>query len=767
MARNILKKNEGSPSSNLPQLRDWHAIAIIIVLVGVYFRDIILQNAFFWEDFLYQFYPFRNFAAVSIAHGEMPLWNPYTFNGTPFQADIQSALFYLPNLLLTLFVTGDRLHFYWVELLTISHYAIAGICMYYLMNDLINDKRIALFSGLVYAVSGFMVTHAIHEVIICQVAWFPLVFLLFRRMLLQRSILYMIMTAAVLGLALLAGFPQLTLYFFLFLGFYFFFEIFHAIKKDGWRVSRIMVPLAIGVIVLSVMLTAIQLLPTIELVPYSQRAEITYEKSLEGSLALEQLITLVIPKYFGASTADGSTYWGPGAYWAFWETCFYVGIPALVMMLFALRHIKQNRYVIFFTGILLFSVLYALGDQFILHKFFFSTIPGFDKFRNPGRMSLLFTFSVAALSGYGLHFVFHSLQALKKAYLKIVTGIAAVGILIWIGVQGGIFQSSNNAQVSQQIYAMTSKESLTALIIILITCALLYLYITGKASAKLTFVVLLGIQFVDLYIFGFNQNNGDTSPSQYYSRTSDIVTMMKEEGKREFFRVNARQSGAILIDRNQGMIDKIFLMEGYTPLSLQRIYPPGKDWDQVCDMMNAKYRLRIDEQRRTMNLEKAITYLPRAYIVHQAMVIQEEKEMKAYMESGNFEPDRMVLLDEEALFNNNDTSAALMDSAVITSYRLNSISVEVSTMKPGFLVLSEVHYPGWNAYVDGIKQKVYRANWNQRAVLVKPGKHFVEVRFEPESFHRGTLITVLSIGLSGVGVVYSIRKKRTQVQREI
>ena len=172
----------------MPVIHDWQAIAVICGAVLVYFRDIVLQKAFFWEDFLYYFYPVRNFAAVALSKRELPLWNPYTLNGMPFQADIQSGIFYLPNLFLTFFVSGDRLHFYWLELEIILHYMIAGICMYYLAKHFGLQIIIALFSALVYCLSGFMIVHAIHQVVVCQVAWFPLVILLFHRSLKETAL---------------------------------------------------------------------------------------------------------------------------------------------------------------------------------------------------------------------------------------------------------------------------------------------------------------------------------------------------------------------------------------------------------------------------------------------------------------------------------------------------------------------------------------------------------------------------------------------------
>ena len=94
-----------SPSSSFPSdLKDWQCVALLAVLVLVFFRDILLGNAFLWEVFLYHDYPSRNFAAVSMSMGEIPLWNPFTFNGMPFLADIQKAVFYLPCTALALFV---------------------------------------------------------------------------------------------------------------------------------------------------------------------------------------------------------------------------------------------------------------------------------------------------------------------------------------------------------------------------------------------------------------------------------------------------------------------------------------------------------------------------------------------------------------------------------------------------------------------------------------------------------------------------------------
>jgi hypothetical protein len=739
-------------------IRDWHAVIILTACTAIFFRDILLQRAFFWEDFLYQFYPFRNFAAVSLADGELPLWNPYTFSGMPFQADIQSALFYVPNLLLTLFVHNGQLHFIWVELMIVLHYALAGVGMYFLAREFDLHRMYALFSGLVFMLSGFLITHAIHQVIVCQVAWMPLIVLLFRRALVQRSLVYAFGSGFVLGQSILAGFPQVSLYVFFFLFVFFVFEFVHATRLKGLRLTLSMATLAALVIVVALGFAALQLLPTLELAPLSQRAEISYQKSLEGALDWKQIITLIVPKFFGSSGAQGSDYWGPGAYWQYWETCLYVGIPALIALLFAVRLVRRNRYVGFFAGVSVFAILYAVGDGFILHPLFFHYVPGFETFRSIGRMTLLFTFCGSLMAGFGLMAFASQVQSHAQSARRFLVLVAIAAILVWILVRAGFLQPDDVGGRAQAIHALTGTGATTALMLALVTTAVLFLQARKTLSVGVSVAAIMIVQFADVHAFGFAQNNSNTNPKSYFDRSATLVRAIKQDP--DYVRINSRQGGAMIMDRNQGMIDRIFLMEGYTPLALQRLYPPARDWNGVCDLLNAKYRISVDEARQTMGLEVASTYLPRAFLVNRDTVIVDESAIKEYMESAGFNPRRVVILEKSSGLQTRELIDDQRGSARIVEYSLNKIALEVTTPQNVYLVLSEVFYPGWNAYVDGNERPVYRANWNMRAIPLDGGTHHVEVRFEPSSFRNGLWITIATIGVSAGGMVYSHSRKR-------
>jgi uncharacterized membrane protein YfhO len=60
------------------------------------------------------------------------------------------------------------------------------------------------------------------------------------------------------------------------------------------------------------------------------------------------------------------------------------------------------------------------------------------------------------------------------------------------------------------------------------------------------------------------------------------------------------------------------------------------------------------------------------------------------------------------------------------------------------MVLGEVYYPGWKAFVDGSPVKLYEANGLVRAVPIPQGTHQVSVRYEPATVRWGAILTILT-----------------------
>jgi uncharacterized membrane protein YfhO len=78
------------------------------------------------------------------------------------------------------------------------------------------------------------------------------------------------------------------------------------------------------------------------------------------------------------------------------------------------------------------------------------------------------------------------------------------------------------------------------------------------------------------------------------------------------------------------------------------------------------------------------------------------------------------------------------------------------------VVLSEIYYPAWHAYVDGKATHLYVADGALRAVAVPAGEHSIELRLESSALAVGILISSAAVFLlaillvrAGGRVVYS------------
>ena len=735
----------------------WGSVAIIAGLALVFFYPLVTGTAYLWEDFLFSSYPVRVFAATSMAMGEIPLWNPYTFGGMPFMADVINNVFYIPCVVLVAFVKGGTLSYYPLQLMVLLHFPLAGISMFFLARSFSLRTLPSLFAGVAYMLTGFMVLHAIHQPVVTLAAWVPLIVLSFRKAMEERRWTWVFIAALVLGHSTLCGFPQLSLYIYVFLFAYWLFEIF-AEREEGERLLPRGIHMALRaatVIVLSLGVALIQLAPTNELAGLSQRAEITYKFATEGSLTWVQILTLLFPKILGVSNVDAYRYFGEGGYWNYWETGVYVGMLPLFLAILAMTRWKEKRPLLFFAGFGLFALAFAMGNNFVIHRLFFEFIPGFSRFKTPARIGILFAFCVTMLSAFALDDILYGQfdAAKRRRVFRATSIIGGISLLLFFAVRSGMIDAElpfPNADARAIVMGNLS----TALVVLLLSLGALIWLLRSRSSAA--GLGLIAVLFVDLYLFGADQNNGKTNPTEYFHEAGNIVTYLKREGERELFRVNTRNSQGMIMDRNQGMVDRIFLMEGYTPLALKRALMPIPT-DRYLDLENVKYRTITDGNR--LELVPNPTYLPRAFMVYRAHVVHGEDSVVAYMSGPTFDHRKIAALEENPPAGFREDTSNVPWVANVTAYQDNSLTIHIRTERAGLLIVSETYFPGWRAEVDGTDVPILRCDYKLRAVPVPGGDHVVTMVYSPTSFKLGSVGTFLSLLICGGGMTLTALKK--------
>lgn len=146
--------------------------------------------------------------------------------------------------------------------------------------------------------------------------------------------------------------------------------------------------------------------------------------------------------------------------------------------------------------------------------------------------------------------------------------------------------------------------------------------------------------------------------------------------------------------------------------------------------------------------------LPRAFIVHKAFVVTDQKAKEFVAAAGRRELASMIAIAQmpRALQYLEGGGTKILYPAgshqVDRVMRKPGLEIyKVETTSPGFLFESEIYYPGWKAYLDGQEQLLLRANHAFRAVFIPSGSHTVTLRFEPMTFRLGLWISMAGMGV--------------------
>jgi uncharacterized membrane protein YfhO len=80
----------------------------------------------------------------------------------------------------------------------------------------------------------------------------------------------------------------------------------------------------------------------------------------------------------------------------------------------------------------------------------------------------------------------------------------------------------------------------------------------------------------------------------------------------------------------------------------------------------------------------------------------------------------------------------------------NRLAFRTSTEGTALVFVSQVWYPGWQVYIDGMRMGApLRVNYLFQGVTAPPGEHQIEIRFEPASWRIGWWMAGIT-GLAGV-----------------
>ena len=344
-------------------------------------------------------------------------WDPLLAGGFPMIADPQVAAWYPPALLFS-FVPGG-----W-NIFVVSAYVLASCFTYGYVYTVTRSRIAALAGGMVYGMCGFMMAHLGHTTIIHVAAWLPLLIWSIEMLRQKITLEWIVIGVLAVACCVLAGHLQIVSYSLLFAAAYAAVFGWNAPVGRGrfYSVYALTVALGIG-------LSAIQILPAMELARFSTRSNFTFSDFASYSLPYKHLLLLLFPASFGGLPRYGTTpYFGD---WNLTEVSSYVGVLTLMLVTLGLIAGRDRKLIFFWLCAGLAVLLLALGDGTPLARLIYQ-LPVIGKFRAPARhvFELALVFSV--LAGFGIDAVLRQ-QISRRVVLVTVfvgTAVMAVGLLL-------------------------------------------------------------------------------------------------------------------------------------------------------------------------------------------------------------------------------------------------------------------------------------------------------------------------------------------------
>ena len=311
-------------------VRSTDIVAVLALFFSsiVFFYDLLEGRYLLTErDLGPYFIPPRFFWVESIKRGDFPLWNPYQFSGHPFFANPQYAVLYPLNSLFLLLPFDVAFN-----AIIILHFFLGGLFTYLFLKDLKAGSTGSLISGLIFMLSGYLLS--VHSLLTCllSVIWTPLIMMFFRRSITRPGFKNEFLTALFITISFLGGGIEIVYGNFLVLLLMIIFSSslspsnacssLFLFTKGGlgrlrgrlfgcqrWgRIWQGMRSLFI-VSVIFLFLSAIQLIPFLELFFHSIRGQgISYQEATIWSFAPKDILLFFLPDAYGYFL-DMKKYW--------------------------------------------------------------------------------------------------------------------------------------------------------------------------------------------------------------------------------------------------------------------------------------------------------------------------------------------------------------------------------------------------------------------------------------------------------------------------
>ncbi|MBI5416608.1 YfhO family protein [Candidatus Poribacteria bacterium] len=781
-------------------------IFFILLSLALYNKILFTDEVINAKDVLADHYPSRiNWHNYNFNPFNFGLWA----NGRLLGTDGSNVfmVLHLPDLVFFTKMLPPAPSFAWQM---VTFLCLGGIFMYMYCRLIGLSYYSSILAGLFFMLSSDLVTYmnAGHYTKIIMSCYIPLVLFFLEKGIQERKVYNFIITGLILGYVFFYKHEQILFYMCLLVGYYTIFRLYYIYKEETNKDTELVKKVffySVAMTIIFFAISSISLLPTLKWGTQTERSGgVAYDFAVTWSFPPEELLAYFFPKMFGLSSPNifdpekiKVFYWGR---MPFTQTLNYMGLFPLFFSFMALIH-NRNKYVKIFLTLMLIIFPLSMGGFTPIYPLVLKFIPGFNMFRVPRAILCLIPIPISVIAGFGSHWLFSDLDNNKKEklnktlYLMAIgwTIIAIMAILGWIfkdkmieifsmnvkWYEWALFRYSSYAQKYEYFY-----ESVVSFILISAFILIWSFLRNFKEVPHIILKVLCILVFIwdagvinDKFLSTVSVNNLKLDVRSNIPPGMNYIKEKEKDNNNNTYRVFPNIRQALGYNQANSWTSYFQIIGGYAGVKdkLYSIFMENVNYEnRLLDILSVKY---IGVDRGALPYENLspgatlgrynIGYIDdqvvilenpvrreRIHAVYNYVVVQPE-EVFMTLKNPNFNPLATIVLEEDPEIkipaSMNFTKQPKIEKK--EKYNLPHINdLKLDMPKSGFLVFSEAYYPGWAAYVDGVKTKIYKTDFAVQSIFVPEGSHHVELLYKPLPFIIGAWIS----GLTFIGVIIII-----------
>jgi hypothetical protein len=746
-------------------------------------------------------------ALVELAHGGLPLWNPWLSGGQPIVSDPSYAVFYPPTWIAALIGPGASLSLY-----AVLHLGLAFAGALLLARRLGCRPAVASFAAVAWTGAGVVVSCASALTLLGGAAALPWILWGTDRLVTARSSRETVAAAcglaALLALAVFNGEPVTA-----FSGGLAALCLVPARPLRG-ALRRVTLRLA-AVGLLAAALAAAQLLPALERMLGSARsAGLSFEEAGAWSLPPARALELLAPYIFGDPGRDGEgLYFGWGVHdndYPFLPSIY----PGLIVLLLGIAGLASRPIPLRggWLAMAALGTLLALGRHTPIYPFLHAWVPPFGSLRYPEKFALLPAAALVFAAALALeHWLAerdagrHAAGDLPVALGAVAAAAAAGGaalvflapdrIAAWISAHAAITPGPERLDGALELYRTEAALGLaTALATALV---LLALRRSGRASTALVgaLVVLLGFDLVR-----HHRSLLPTLPESAFATPAIAARISGQSGRLWSSATFDRQIELQPISsqpRERRLADRLARLEPWSAMTWKIPYALSADYAVT---FTPPLRRAVDLARELW-LEADSEPLHRllgAWSATRLAIRTPATEIAAALEAGRRVPPAARLRTNPFALSlwrfvpaaeAREDGGAALEAAVAARLRLHEreflvappwrgerrfadrarvlrvwerphiVDLAVDAPAEALLVVANTFDPGWRAWADGRSVPLYETGAGYQAVVVPPGTRRVRLRYRERWLVPGVAVSACAwLALAGVAIVLHRRR---------